>query len=85
MKNLYTYFHLNTYNKAFNDNIDIFMLFKCFIFSNSAPTIGSAEQSSKSTGAHRYDSIDVWLTVKRQSFSYFAKSLNYEKLMHIFT
>ena len=67
------YFHLYTYNKAFNDNYDIFMLFKCFIFSNSAPVIGSAEQSSKSTGAHRYGLNDVWLTVKRQSFSYSDK------------
>ena len=25
------YFHLYTYNKAFNDNIDIYFHFKCFI------------------------------------------------------
>ena len=47
------------YNKAFNDKIDVYMLFKCFIFPNWAPVIGSAEQSSKSLGAHRYDRIDV--------------------------
>jgi hypothetical protein len=43
------------------------MLFKCFIFPNSAPTIGSAELSSKSSGAHRYGLSDVWLNVKRKS------------------
>ena len=29
--------------------------------------IGSAEYSSKSSGAHRYDWIDFWLIVKRKS------------------
>jgi hypothetical protein len=61
------YFHLFTYNKAFYYKIDVYMLFKCFISLKSAPAIGSAEYSSKSSGANRYDWIDFWLNVKRKS------------------
>ena len=56
---IYTYFHLYTYNKAFCNKTDIYLSIKCFNLLKSAPTIGSAELSSKSSGADRYDCIDV--------------------------